>query len=123
MRYLGAVLAVGGVLVGGLADAKPEHNPEPSFRKGGHIHGYLITPSGHGLNGVVALCTPDGRKITLHETNGIRRGRFDIDNLFPGRYVLRVDTIGPVVTDLQPPAALEVEVRAGRVSRPHLVAR
>ena len=123
MRYLGAVLAVGATLAAGVVDAKLEHRLEPSFRKGGHIHGYLITPAGQGLSGVVALCTPDGRKMTLHTTNGIRRGRFDMDNLLPGRYLLRVDTIGPFITDLEPPADVEVEVRAGRVSRPHLVAR
>lgn len=123
MRRLGAGVLLGAVLAVGAAQATPEAKLEPAFKKGGHIHGYLITPAGHGLDGIVTLCTVDGKRMTYHETYRMRRGRFDIDNVEPGRYKLHVPTIGPWITDLKPPADLEIEVRRGKVIRPKLIAR
>jgi hypothetical protein len=122
MRALRMGLMVGLVLVAGVAQAKIEARREPTFKRDGHIHGYLLDPAGRGLTGVVALTTADGCRISLHETDSHRRGRFDIDNVFPGRYKVQVESLGTVLGDLESPAPVEVEVRAGRVSRPRLIA-
>ena len=122
MKALGMSLIVGSVLVAGVVQAKPEVRREPTFKRDGHIHGYLLDPAGKGMSGVIALTTADGCRISLHESDSHRRGRFDIDNIFPGRYRLQVESLGTVTTDLVSPDAVEVEVRAGRVSRPRIIA-
>lgn len=123
MRALVAGAILGAIVTVSGAQAEPEVKHEKAFKKGGHIHGYLIDPAGHGFYGVVVLTTMDGKRISYHETQRMRRGRFDIDNVEPGRYKLHVPTLGPLVTDLQPPADMEVEVTAGKVIRPRLIAR
>ena len=123
MRALVAGAILGAIITAGGVQAKPEVKLEKTFKKGGHIHGYLIDPAGHGFYGIVILTTMDGKRISYHETQRLRRGRFDIDNIEPGRYKLHVPTLGPLVTDLQPPADVEVEVKAGKVTRPRLVAK
>jgi hypothetical protein len=122
MRLVTRGVLLGVVLVAGAAQAVPERKLEPTFRRLGHIHGYFVTPSGEGLNGLVALCTPDGRTISLHHTTAMRKGRFDIDNLFSGQYRLRVVSVGPYPTDLEPPDDMAVVVRPNRVVRPRIVA-
>lgn len=123
MRALVAGAILGAMVTVGSAQAKPEVKLEKAFKKGGHIHGYLVDPAGHGFYGIVVLTTMDGKRISYHETARLKRGRFDIDNIEPGRYKLHVPTIGPLVTDLQPPADMEVEVVAGKIIRPRLVAK
>lgn len=123
MRLIGAVLATAALCAATVAQAKPEKKLEPTFHDLGHIHGYLVAPSGEGLTGMVSLTTTEGCRISLHNTYSMRKGRFDIDNLLPGRYRLRVETVGAIVTDLEPPAPLEIEVLPNKVIRPRLTAR
>ena len=123
MRILGAGLLAAAMLAAGVAQAKPEAKPEPTFRRNGHIHGYLLDAAGRGITGVVTLRTDDGRIISTHSTEAFRRGRFDIDNMFPGDYVLRVESLGTQLTDLKMPEDLPVTVRKNRVIRPRLIAR
>lgn len=123
MRALVAGAILGILVTVSGAQARPEKKLEGAFKKGGHIHGYLVDPAGHGFYGIVILTTMDGRRISYHESARLRRGRFEIDNIEPGRYKLHVSTLGPTITDLRPPADTEVEVVAGKVIRPRLVAR
>ena len=122
MKALATSLMVGMVLVAGVVQAREARPEIVGELRDGHIHGYLLDPSGKGMTGVIALTTADGCRISLHESNSFRRGRFDIDNIFPGRYRLQVESLGTVLTDLVPPDPVEVEVRGGRVSRPRIIA-
>jgi hypothetical protein len=117
------VLLAGLLSLGVAAQARIEKKLEPTFKPGGHIHGYLVDQSGRGLTGMLALCTPDGRKLSYHHTEAMRRGRFDIDNLEPGTYRLHVDTLGNSIENLAPPEDVTVEVRRKKIVRPRLVAR
>jgi hypothetical protein len=123
MRMLKAapLLAVGWLAVAGHAEI--EQKLEPPFKELGHIHGYLIAPSGEGLTGVVSLRTMDGKKISLHVSNSNRRGRFDIDNLLPGKYKLEVESLGFNVVGLDTPEPVVVEVTGKKVARPVVTAR
>jgi hypothetical protein len=123
MNALRAGLIAGALLLAAGAHAVPEKKTEPTFKNLGHIHGYLIAPSGQGLRGMVALADESGRTLSLHPSFAIRKGRFDIDNLLPGTYVLRAQTVGPEATDLVPGPPMSVTVKRGTVHRPRLVAQ
>lgn len=123
MRKLALGLIAGLVLTAAAAHAVPEVKREKTFPPGGHIHGYVVDPAGEGVSGWVALEGLDGCRFRAVFANSYRRGRFDIDNLLPGRYKLRVESIYRPDSDLVPGDAVEVEVKADKVSRPHLVLR
>jgi hypothetical protein len=123
MRFFkGAALAVAVLGVASAAHAVPEKKLEPTFKNLGHVHGYFVNEAGEGLSGVVALKTPSGRILSLHHTYAQQKGRFDIDNLAPGRYKLGVESCGTNIVGLEPPSDVEVEVVSKKVARPHLVA-
>jgi hypothetical protein len=123
MRAWGAGLVAAAVLAAGAAQAKIEKKPEPGFGGSGHIHGYLVTPAGQGITGMVALRTEDGRLIEMYDTAAYRNGRFDIDNLFPGTYRLSVESLGTTLNDMRKPEDKVVKVSESHVSRPKLVCR
>lgn len=123
MRAITAGIMAGAILIMGAASADFTGRWEPTFKAGGHIHGYLIDPTGRGLTGIVSLLDAGGRRISQHVTQSIRRGRFDINDLTPGTYRLHVDTVGPTTTDVVPPDDATVTVRAKTVARPHLTAK
>lgn len=126
MKKMALGLVAGLVLAAGAAHAVPEVKLETSFPHGGHIHGYLVNPAGQAVSGWVVLETMDGAKLHSYNTDIFRRGRFDIDNLLPGRYRLRAEAIAvvhQVSEDLVPGVTAEVEVKKDHVSRPHLVVK
>ena len=124
MRYLKAALVAGALFgVVGAASAVPEEKNERTFRDLGHVHGYFINGAGEGLSGVVALKSPSGRVLSLHDSYGHRKGRFDIDNLLPGRYRLGIESPGTNIVNLPVPDDIEIEVLPNRVARPRLVAQ
>jgi hypothetical protein len=90
---------------------------------GGYIHGCLVDTAGQGIGGLVALRTMDGCRVSQHVTFGVKHGRFLIDHVLPGRYQLTVDSLGPAVNEIEPPAPLTVTVVANQVSRPVIIAR
>lgn len=123
VRIALAGAAVAGLLLAAGARAAIETKLEPTFKDLGHIHGYLIAPSGEGLTGVLSLRTAEGKKISLHVSDSTRKGRFDIDNLLPGRYQVQVESQGFNVVGMDDPAPVTVEVVPGKVARPRLVTR
>lgn len=124
MRFLKGALAAGALLgLVSAAGAVPEKKTEHTFKDLGHIHGYFINPAGEGLSGVVVLKTASGRVISQHDSHAFRKGRFDIDNLLPGRYRLGIASVGTNILDLDAPDDVEVEVRPDKVERPRLIAR
>lgn len=123
MRFFkGALAAVAVLSAASAAVAVPEHKLEPAFKDLGHIHGYFTNEAGEGLSGMVALKTASGRVISLHHTWAQQKGRFDIDNLLPGRYKLGVECVGTNIVDLEAPADIEIEVLPKKVVRPRLTA-
>jgi hypothetical protein len=124
MRYLKAALVAGALFgVVGAASAVPEVKTERTFKDFGHVHGYFINAAGEGLNGVVALRSPSGRVLSLHDAYAHRKGRFDIDNLLPGRYRLSIESPGTNIVNLPVPDDIEIEVLPKKVVRPRIVAQ
>lgn len=123
MRFVkGALLGVAVLGVAGAALAVPEKKTEPTFKNLGHIHGYLINEAGEGLSGLVALKSTSGRILSLHHSYARAKGRFDIDNLLPGRYKLGVESLGTNIVNLEAPADIDIEVLPNKVIRPRLAA-
>jgi len=123
MRAFTTGVLAGLIFAGGAALAADKRaERQPSFPKSGRIHGYLVDSAGQGLRGMVAICSQDGRELEIEHSVALNRGRFEFGPLLPGTYLLRVKTVGPVVTDLVPPPDVRVTVRANQVERPHLVA-
>jgi hypothetical protein len=124
MRKVALGLIAGLVLAAGAAHAVPEVKVEKTFPKNGHIHGYMVNEAGVGVAGWVSLETTGGARLRSIYADGFRRGRFDLDNLQPGRYKLRAEAIHPnfeTSADLVPGVEVEVEVTDKHVSRPHLM--
>jgi hypothetical protein len=101
---------------------KSKRSDKAAEVKPGRIRGYLVDAAGKGLYGIVALKTMDGTRVSLHETNANENGVFEIEGVMPGRYKLHVQTLGSVVTDMNAPADVEVEVKSDDVARPMLKA-
>jgi len=120
---MGAAQAQDKVKLDAVSAPRDKRQRAAGFRADGQIHGYLVTPAGQGLRGMVTLATREGLKLSYHYSHAQSRGRFEIDGLQPGRYQLRVDTLGLELGDLLPPEPIEVEVRSRQVTRPRLVAR
>jgi len=89
----------------------------------GYVRGHLVDPAGQGLPGLVALTTPNGAIVLQAYAASIQGGRFDLGRVAPGRYLLRVTSLGPVTAELQRPAPVEVVVEKGRTSRPLITAQ
>jgi hypothetical protein len=118
MRALVTGLAVAALLA---TAASARHKEEPTFHGDGQIHGYVLDPAGRGRSAIVSLNTIDGFQISRHNSDILRRGRFDINNLFPGRYLLRVEAVGSTTTDMYGGTEVEVEVIRKRTARPRLI--
>ena len=126
MKKMALGLVAGLVLAAGAVHADPEVKLEKSFPHGGHIHGYLVDSAGQAVSGWVVLETVDGARLRSFNSDTFRRGRFDIDNLLPGRYRLRAESLALthlISSDLVPGVSVEVEVKKDHVSRPHLVVK
>lgn len=116
MRILVSVLAALTLLAGGAQAA------DNGKKKHGKIEGRLVDYAGVPLTGVIALCAPDGRKIRYYSSWALDKGKFFMNDLTPGTYLLHVDSVGPNVEGLRPPADRAVVVAAGKTVKPLLVA-
>lgn len=88
----------------------------------GYVRGHLVDPGGQGLPGLVALTTPSGAIITQAYAASIQGGRFDFGRVAPGRYLLRVTSLGPITSELERPAPVEIVVEKGRTLHPVVTA-
>ena len=88
----------------------------------GHVRGHLVDPAGQGLPGLVALTTPSGAIISQAYAASIQGGRFNFGRIAPGRYLLRVTSLGPITSELERPAPVEIIVEKGRTLHPVITA-
>lgn len=88
----------------------------------GMVRGHLVDPSGQGVPGLVALTTANGAVLAQTYATSIQGGRFDLGRIAPGRYFLRVTSLGPITYELQRPEPVEITVVKDKTLRPVLVA-
>lgn len=118
MRLFALTLAAA-VLVAAPSAAQNRKKSDTDRR--GSIHGHLLDYSGVGLTGVVVLCAPDGRKIRSYNSWVFDKGKFEMDGLLPGTYLLRVDAVAANVEGMRLPPVLTIVVEPGKRLRPRLI--
>jgi len=89
----------------------------------GYVRGHLVDPAGQGMPGLVALTTPSGAIVVQAYAASIQGGRFDFGRVAPGRYMLRVTSLGPITYELERPAPMEIVVEKDRTLHPVLTAQ
>jgi anti-sigma factor RsiW len=89
----------------------------------GYVRGHLVDPAGQGVPGLVALTTPSGAIVFQAYAASIQGGRFDMGRVAPGRYLLRVTSLGPITSELERPAPVEIVVEKGQTVHPVLTAQ
>jgi hypothetical protein len=88
----------------------------------GMVRGHLVDPAGQGIPGLVALTTANGAVLAQTHAMAIQGGRFDLGRIAPGRYFLRVTSLGPITYELQRPEPLEIIVVKDKTLHPVLTA-
>lgn len=123
LSVLGMIGLLAAVPAGAERDADFRDFRLRTLQPSGRIKGNLVDPAGQGLRGMVALSALNGAVISEHHCIATRGGQFETGRLAPGRYLLRVTSLGPITApELERPAPLEVVVQANRTARPVLTA-
>lgn len=93
-----------------------------TLKPSGMVRGHLVDPAGQGIPGLVALTTPNGAVLAQTHAVSIQGGRFDLGRIAPGRYFLRVTSLGPITYELKRPEPLEIVVLKDKTLHPVLTA-
>ena len=118
MRLFALTLAAAILVAAPLA---AQNRKKSDTDRRGSIHGHLLDYSGVGLTGVIALCAPDGRKIRYYNSWAFDKGKFEMDNLLPGTYILHLDTVAANVEGLHSAPDLRIVVEPGKRLRPRMI--
>lgn len=122
MRFKYVAMLLGSVIVSGAVSAQDHFKFEKRRSGTGKLVAYLEDPAGAGVTGSIWLCTADGCRISQWHSEATRNGRFDITNLKPGKYQLRVDALTNLAGDMVPPAPVTFEASPNKTIRVTLTA-